>query len=46
MILTIDDEKYDIELRKVAYDFESAALKASANNREDWANALRTGKVN
>ena len=46
VILTIDDEKYDIELRKVAYDFESAAVKASANNREDWANALRTGKVN
>ena len=46
VILTVDGEQYDIELVKVAYDVEKAALKASQNGREDWAHRLRTGKLN
>jgi len=45
VILTVDDGKYGIELVKVAYDFEKAALKAVENGRDDWAYSLRTGKV-
>jgi hypothetical protein len=45
VILTIENEQYNIELRKVAYDVESAALEAIKNGREDWAYSLRTGKV-
>jgi len=45
VILTVEDDKYGIELVKIAYDFEKAALKAVENEREDWAYALRTGKV-
>ncbi|WP_320034126.1 metallophosphoesterase family protein [Halarcobacter sp.] len=44
-ILTIEDNQYNIEQVRVAYDFEKAALKAEENGREDWAYALRTGKV-
>lgn len=32
-----------VEFRRVEYDWESAALQAEANNRADWARALRTG---
>jgi predicted phosphodiesterase len=46
LILTVEDDKYEIELVKVAYDFEKAALKAEENGRKDWAYSLRTGKVN
>jgi len=45
VILTVEDGKYGVELVKVAYDYESAALRATRNGREDWAYALRTGKV-
>jgi predicted phosphodiesterase len=45
VILTVEDDQYDIELRKVAYDVETAALDAIKNGREDWAKALRTGKI-
>ncbi len=45
VILNVEDEKYGIELIKVAYDFEKAALKAIENGRDDWAYSLRTGKV-
>ncbi len=30
---------------KVLYDYESAARLAAINGREDWAFALRTGRV-
>ena len=46
VILTVEDEKYDIELIKIAYDVEKAALKAIENGREDWAFRLRTGRLN
>ncbi|MCG7367469.1 metallophosphatase family protein [Pantoea sp. ACRSH] len=36
---------WNAELRAVEYDWESAALVASANNRPDWLNALRTGRM-
>ena len=45
VILNVEDDKYGIELVKVAYDYEKAALKAIENGREDWAYALRHGKV-
>ena len=45
VILTVDEEKYGIELVKVAYDYEKAALKAIENGRDDWAYALRNGKI-
>jgi len=45
VILTVEDDKYGIELVKVTYDFEKAALKASENGSDDWAYSLRTGKV-
>lgn len=33
------------EFRAVEYDWESAALVALSNNRPDWLNALRTGRM-
>ena len=33
------------ELKAVEYDWESAALVALSNNRPDWLNALRTGRM-
>ncbi|RXK00943.1 metallophosphatase family protein [Arcobacter sp. CECT 8986] len=44
-ILTVDDNQYSVEQVRVKYDFEKAALKALENKKEDWAYALRTGKV-
>lgn len=32
-----------VEFRRVAYDWETAALRAEANDRADWARSLRTG---
>lgn len=32
-----------VEFRAIAYDFEAAARRAEANNRAEWAFALRTG---
>jgi predicted phosphodiesterase len=45
IVLTIENEEYGIELVKVAYDYEKAALKAEENGREDWAYSLRTGNL-
>lgn len=45
IILDVDASSYNIELVKVAYDFEKAALKAISNGREDWAYTLRSGKL-
>ena len=45
IILNIEDDKYNIELVKVPYDYEKAALKAEENGRIDWAYTLRNGKV-
>lgn len=45
VILNVEDDKYGIELVKVAYDFEKAASKACEQGRDDWAYSLRTGKV-
>lgn len=41
----VDDVTLAIELVSVAYDFEAAARKAAAEGRDDWAIALRTGRV-
>jgi predicted phosphodiesterase len=34
-----------VTLRAVDYDFETAARRAEANGRGDWADALRSGRV-
>lgn len=44
-ILTVEENQYSIEQVRVAYDYEKAARKAEDNGRDDWAYALRTGKV-
>lgn len=36
---------WQAELRCIDYDFESAAAQAERNQRTDWADALRTGRV-
>jgi len=36
---------WQVELRCIAYDHESAARRAEAQRRPDWADALRTGFV-
>jgi len=36
---------WQVELRGVPYDHEAAARQAEANDRPDWADALRTGFV-
>ena len=45
VILNIENDEYNLELVKVAYDYEQAALKAEKNGRADWAYALRHGRV-
>jgi predicted phosphodiesterase len=45
IILDVESSEYNIELVKVVYDFEKAALKAEKNGKEDWAYTLRTGKL-
>jgi len=45
VILDIVNDEYNIELIKVPYDFEQAALRAEQNGRNDWAYTLRTGEV-
>ncbi len=45
IILEVNSSEYNIELVKVAYDYEKAALKAESNGREDWAYTIRTGKI-
>lgn len=44
---TISDEKgaWEVSFHLIAYDWERAAIDAEANNRKDWARALRTGRV-
>jgi putative phosphoesterase len=39
------DQDWLVELIEVAYDWESAARRAEANGRADWAVGLRTGRV-
>jgi predicted phosphodiesterase len=36
---------WSVQLRAVAYDWETAARRAEAGGRGDWADALRTGRV-
>jgi predicted phosphodiesterase len=44
-LLTRRAAGWQVELRAVPYDWESAARRAEANGRGDWADALRTGFV-
>ena len=45
VVLDVDNDKYNLELVKVPYDYEKAAKKAEQNGREDWAFTIRNGKV-
>jgi predicted phosphodiesterase len=36
---------WQVELRRVTYDWHAAASQAERNRRGDWADALRTGRV-
>jgi predicted phosphodiesterase len=36
-------DRWSVQLCSVAYDHEAAARRAAANERPDWAHALRTG---
>lgn len=42
---TMQDTSWQVEHIKVPYDYEAAAKLAAMNGREDWAFALRTGRV-
>lgn len=37
--------EWDVEFKAIGYDWESAASVALKNNRPDWVNALRTGRM-
>ena len=41
-LLERQNGRWNVELRNVAYDWESAAAQADRNGRPDWADALRT----
>jgi predicted phosphodiesterase len=44
-LLTRRPAGWQVEQRAVPYDHEAAARRAEANDRPDWADALRTGRV-
>lgn len=44
-LLTRRRDGWQVELRALPYDCESAARRAEANGRADWADALRSGFV-
>ena len=45
LIAEMQPAGWRVELRAVAYDFETAALRAESAGRANWAHALRTGRV-
>lgn len=44
-LLTRRGGEWQVELRALPYDWASAASRAEANGRGDWADALRSGRV-
>lgn len=44
-LLTRRRDGWQVDLRALPYDWESAARRAEANGRGDWADALRSGRV-
>jgi predicted phosphodiesterase len=44
-IASKEGDQWSAELVQVEYDWEAAAQLAQANNRPDWARALRSGRV-
>jgi predicted phosphodiesterase len=44
-IVSRDDSEYSVEFIEVPYNWSKAAEIAFANNREDWAQWLRTGRA-
>ncbi|MCJ9428997.1 metallophosphoesterase family protein [Kordiimonas marina] len=45
LILDIQDGRYELSFRTVSYDWDTAARRASHMGRDDWASALRTGRI-
>jgi len=45
VLLKEKDKGWDFEFVKVAYDWEKAAEQAEENDRQDWAQWLRTGRA-
>jgi len=44
-IVSRDDSAYSVEFIEVLYNWSKAAEIASVNNREDWAQWLKTGRA-
>jgi putative phosphoesterase len=44
-IVSNESGRWEADFHRVDYDWQQAAIDAEANNREDWARALRTGRV-
>jgi len=44
-VITRAEGRWSVELIMVDYDWETAARDAAAHGRPDWAQALRTGRV-
>lgn len=44
-LLTRRGGEWQVEFRALPYDWASAASRAEANGRSDWADALRSGRV-
>jgi len=44
-IVSRDGSEYSVKLIEVPYNWSKAAETASLNNREDWAQWLRTGRA-
>lgn len=44
-VITRAEARWSVELIMVDYDWETAARDAAAHGRPDWAQALRTGRV-
>ena len=44
-VLTMRRSVWSVDLRAIAYDWDSAARRAAENNRPEWARALATGFV-
>jgi hypothetical protein len=43
--VTRKPEGFTVKLRRVDYDFETAAQQAERHGRPDWACALRSGRM-
>ncbi len=44
-VVSKENSAWEVSFHLVPYDWDQAALDAEANDREDWATALRTGRM-